>query len=50
MQTLKLIIAGGRDFTPNPKHWDWLDTLHTASPIAEAVCAMVLEAGLFGLE
>ena len=47
---MKLIIAGGRDFTPEDRHWEWLDALHATSPVSEVVCGMAEGADLFGMQ
>ena len=47
---MKLIIAGGRDFVPEAKHWAWLDGLHGNTLVCQVVCGMAKGADLFGSE
>lgn len=45
---MKVIIAGGRDFKPEDKDWDALNTLRFYFPITEVVCGLAKGADTFG--
>ena len=45
---MKCIIAGGRDFEPQSKHWKFLDTINYYNPITEVVSGACRGADQFG--
>lgn len=45
---MRTIIAGGRDYAPTPRDWEWLDSLRDDLPITEVVCGMARGADTFG--
>lgn len=50
---MRLIIAGGRNFKPEPKHWEWLDELrymldNSGSRITYVVSGAARGADAFG--
>jgi len=47
---MKVIIAGGRDFIPAPKHKSWLIRVLSQLEATTVICGMAKGADLFGLK